>query len=102
MRILSECGDLTAAPKHVCVRRRREACCGHITGNVVENLQIGFDFTFFDNMLDACLHPRRLGPIMEKLRQPQNKMIGIEPAAENDGVDMFEQAGVAAECAKCA
>jgi len=34
---------------------------------------------------------------MEQLRQPQNKIIGIEPAAENDGVDMFEQAGVAAE-----
>ena len=27
----------------------------------------------------------------------KKKIIGIEPAAENDGVDMFEQAGVAAE-----
>jgi hypothetical protein len=27
----------------------------------------------------------------------KNKIIGIEPAAENYGVDMFEQAGVAAE-----
>ena len=25
------------------------------------------------------------------------KIIGIEPAAEHDGVDMFERAGVAAE-----
>ena len=25
------------------------------------------------------------------------KMIGIEPAAENDGVDIFERAGVVAE-----
>ncbi len=53
MRILSECGSLTAAPKHVGVRQQFEARCGHVTGNVVENLQIGFDFTFFDNMLDA-------------------------------------------------
>jgi len=34
---------------------------------------------------------------MEQLRQPRKKSIGIEPAAKNDGVDMFEQAGVAAE-----
>jgi len=34
---------------------------------------------------------------MTKLRQTQKKMIGIEPAAENDGMDMFEQAGVVAE-----
>jgi ribonucleoside-diphosphate reductase beta chain len=27
----------------------------------------------------------------------KKKIIGIEAAAENDGVDMFEQAGVAAE-----
>jgi hypothetical protein len=27
----------------------------------------------------------------------KKKVIGIEPAAENDGVDMFEAAGVAAE-----
>jgi hypothetical protein len=39
---------------------------------------------------------------MEKLRQPQKKMIGIEAGTENDAVDMFARAGVAAECAKCA
>ena len=27
----------------------------------------------------------------------KKKIIGIEAAAENDGLDMFEQAGVAAE-----
>jgi hypothetical protein len=27
----------------------------------------------------------------------KKKIIGIEPAAENDAADMFEQAGVAAE-----
>lgn len=34
---------------------------------------------------------------MEQLRQPQSRIIGIEPEAENVGVDMFEQAGIAAE-----
>jgi len=34
---------------------------------------------------------------MKKLRQPQKKISGIEPAAENDGMDMFEAAGVAAQ-----
>ena len=34
---------------------------------------------------------------MQQLRQPQNKTIGIELAAENEGVGMFEQAGVAGE-----
>lgn len=27
----------------------------------------------------------------------KKKIIGVEPAAENDGVDIFEQAGAAAE-----
>jgi hypothetical protein len=48
-------------------------------------------------MFDAYLHSRRLGPIMEKPRQPQKKMIGIEAGTENDAIDMFEQAWVAAE-----
>jgi len=34
---------------------------------------------------------------MEQLRQPQKKMIGIELAAANDGMEMFDQAGIAAE-----
>lgn len=34
---------------------------------------------------------------MEQLLQTQKKIIGIKPAAENDGTDMFEQAEVAAE-----
>jgi hypothetical protein len=34
---------------------------------------------------------------MEQLRQARKKMTGIDPAARNDGVDMFDQAGVAAE-----
>ena len=34
---------------------------------------------------------------MEQLRQLQMKIIGVEPAAENDCMNMFEQAGVAAE-----
>jgi hypothetical protein len=38
-----------------------------------------------------------LGPDMEQLRQPQNKMIGIKPAAKNDAVDMVRPTGVAAE-----
>ncbi len=42
-------------------------------------------------------HPKRLGPSMELCRQPKNKVIGLEPAAKNDGVDMFEQARVVAD-----
>jgi hypothetical protein len=34
---------------------------------------------------------------MEQLRQPQNKLIGIERTAEIDGMDMFEQAGITTE-----
>jgi|GEM_PF-6090054 hypothetical protein len=34
---------------------------------------------------------------MEPFRLSQNKIIGIEPAAENDGVYMFEQAWVVSE-----
>jgi hypothetical protein len=34
---------------------------------------------------------------MLQFRQPQNRVIGIEPEAENVGVDMFDQAGIAAE-----
>ena len=34
---------------------------------------------------------------MTKLRQTQKKMIGIEPAAENDGVDVFKESGSPAE-----
>lgn len=33
---------------------------------------------------------------MEQLRQPQSRIIGIEPVIKNDGGDMFEQAGVVA------
>jgi hypothetical protein len=47
-------------------------------------------------MVEHSLHPRRLGPNMEQLRKQQNKIIGIKPPSNNDGVDMFEQAGVAA------
>jgi hypothetical protein len=32
---------------------------------------------------------------MQQLQQPQNKTIGIELAAENEGVSMFKQAEVA-------
>lgn len=34
---------------------------------------------------------------MLQFRQPQNRVIGIEPETENVGVDMFDQAGIAAE-----
>lgn len=34
---------------------------------------------------------------MEQLRRPQNKIIDIEPAPENEGLDTFEQATLAAE-----
>jgi hypothetical protein len=34
---------------------------------------------------------------MKQLRQPQSEMVGIQPASENDGVDMFEQTGASAE-----
>lgn len=34
---------------------------------------------------------------MQQFRRPQNKIIGMEPNAESDGVDMFEYAAVAAE-----
>jgi hypothetical protein len=46
-------------------------------------------------MLERSQHRRRLGPIMEQLRQPTRKLIGIQQAAENDDVDMFKQAEVA-------
>jgi hypothetical protein len=41
----------------------------------------------------------RHGPLgrRELIKVRMKKIIGIEAAAENDGVDMFEQAGVAAE-----
>lgn len=42
-------------------------------------------------------HLRRLVQNMEQLQQQKKKIIGIEPTAENDSVDMFEQAAVAAE-----
>jgi hypothetical protein len=35
VRSLSECGGQTAAPQHVGLRQRREARCGHVTGNVM-------------------------------------------------------------------
>jgi hypothetical protein len=95
--ILSGCGGHPTAAEHVGKGQRREARCGHVTGNVVENLQIGFDFTFFDNMLQHRPNLQRLGSGTGQLRQPQKMMIGIEPAAKNGGVDMFEQAWVAAE-----
>jgi hypothetical protein len=34
---------------------------------------------------------------MQQFRQPRNMTIGIELASKNDGLDMFDQAGVAAE-----
>jgi hypothetical protein len=34
---------------------------------------------------------------MQQLRNPQNKITRIESAAENDCVEMFEQASVAAQ-----
>ena len=37
------------------------------------------------------------GQVWNSFDNRKKKIIGIEPAAENDGVDMFEQAGVAAE-----
>lgn len=40
----------------------------------------------------------RVGPITQSLSKGgRKKIIGIEAIAENDGVDMFEQAGIAAE-----
>ena len=69
----------------------------HVTGNVVKSYPAWIDFTFIDNMLEHSQHPKRLGPTMEQLRQPQSRIIGIEPAAKNDSVDMFQRSGVAAE-----
>jgi ribonucleoside-diphosphate reductase beta chain len=37
------------------------------------------------------------GQVWDSFDGRKKKIIGIEAAAENDGVDMFEQAGVAAE-----
>jgi ribonucleoside-diphosphate reductase beta chain len=37
------------------------------------------------------------GEVWDSFENRKKKIIGIEAAAENDGVDMFEQAGVAAE-----
>ena len=37
------------------------------------------------------------GEVWDRFDRKKKKIIGIEPAAENDGVDMFEQAEVAAE-----
>jgi ribonucleoside-diphosphate reductase beta chain len=37
------------------------------------------------------------GQVWDSIDNRKKKIIGIEPIAENDGVDMFEQAGVAAE-----
>ena len=37
------------------------------------------------------------GEVWNSFDRKKKKIIGIEPTAENDGVDMFEQAGVAAE-----
>lgn len=73
MRILSECGGKSAAPKHMGVRQPLEARCGHVTGNVVENLQIGFDFTFFDNILRLSSIPQQLGSGMGLLRPSQKE-----------------------------
>jgi hypothetical protein len=42
-------------------------------------------------------HSQKLGRNIQQFRRQQNKMIDIEPAAKNNGVDMFEQAGIAAE-----
>lgn len=73
-------------------------------GNVVENYQnglynchIGLILHFLTICCEHSQHPQRLGPNMQQLRQPQNKTIGIEPAAENDGVGMFEKAGTTAD-----
>lgn len=35
-----------------------------------------------------------LEPSMQQPLQVQSRIIGMEPAPENDGADMFEQAGV--------
>jgi ribonucleoside-diphosphate reductase beta chain len=40
---------------------------------------------------------RDWGQVWNSFDNYKKKIIGIEPAAENDGVDMFKQAGVAAE-----
>lgn len=37
------------------------------------------------------------GEVWDSFGCKKKKLVGIEPVAENDGVDMFEQAGVAAE-----
>ncbi|MFN5128953.1 MAG: hypothetical protein ACK519_01485 [Sphingomonadaceae bacterium] len=41
-------------------------------------------------MLNPVRHTRQLGPIMKQLQKPQKKMNGIELAAENGGMDVFE------------
>jgi hypothetical protein len=50
------------------------------------------DFAFVANMVEHRPHPQQLGPIMEQLRPLQK-----DDVAGNDGMDMFEQAGVARE-----
>lgn len=50
------------------------------------------DFTFVAHMVEHRPHPRRWGPTMEQLRPSQK-----DDVAGNDGIDMFEQAGVARE-----
>ena len=48
-------------------------------------------------MLEHRPHPQRLGPNMDQLRQPKKKIVSIKLAADGDGVDVFDEAGVAAE-----
>jgi ribonucleoside-diphosphate reductase beta chain len=38
-----------------------------------------------------------MGEVWDSFDKKKKKNVGMEVAAENDGVDMFEQAGVAAE-----
>lgn len=68
-------------------------------GNVVDNYHngpynchIGLILHFLTICWEHSHHPPRLESNMQQFLQSQKKMIGIEQTAENDSIDMFEQA----------
>lgn len=56
-----------------------------------------FDFAFFGDMVTHMASTAAIeAKNMQQFRQPQDKIIGVEPSAENSNVDILERAGIAA------
>lgn len=87
---------LTPIAGHSRAKLRRDARHSHATDNAVENHPIGLTSHLF-TICWARTATAAIGTKYGTASTTAKKIIGIEPAAKNDGVDMFKQAGVGAE-----